>query len=867
MKFIFKTDFVGALCVINTTKIYSVYLVDIMYHIQMIMKRTLKIIVKVFASVFILVLLAWIGIAIYVNLHKKELLTSITNQLNESINGHLKIESMEPSLIKGFPAISVSLSNVLLRDSLYPVHHHNLLQAKKVVITVNAFSILKGAPRIRDIHFEDGAVYLFTDSLGYSNSNIFVTKAVRDSSGKMPQPRLNHFFFDNIQFVFEDKSNKKKFDVDVKHLEGRFDYFEKGWKAYVNMNLLVRGMDFYNPNGPFLNNKNVRGIVKAQYNSEKLLLTIPQNKVNIEGNDITIGAQVFLANKPVIFKMEISAKKIPFQAARSLLSTHIQEKIALVNLTKPLDVQVSILGKDQKRNEPVVYARWQVKDNVLEGQGTKIINCSFTGYFLNRVHPQLAVNDLNSVIAVSDFSGNWSDIDFEADSIRIRNLISPVLSGRFRSSFNLEKLNPIMNNNSFHFGKGLVNLNLKFKGGIKNNDTTQPFIVGTASISKADITYLPRQLLFTNANADLIFTGNDLALNNVKVQQGTNAIDMNGRVQNLLNFFYTAPDKILLDWNVRSKEIDLSAYKRFLTTRATTTVVKASSALSQSKSISRLSAQLDAVLEQSSVQLSMDVKAIKYQKFTANNIVAALRLHQDGIVLQKVNLQHAGGTIALNGRLMQKGAINDFEIDALVAHVRVNDFFQAFGNFGQNTITHQNIKGNFSLKTQLTGSVRDNGTMIPNSINGSADYELNNSALLNFAPIKNVGRYAFPRRDFSNIGVSNLKGKLDMKGELIKIYPIKISSDVINADVEGVYSFGKGTDINVDIPLRNPKKDELIQDAEEKAEKRNNGIVLHLNAADDDEGNMKIRLVGKAIPKVKGQKTENKRKRRNLLGF
>jgi hypothetical protein len=57
-------------------------------------------------------LLAWIGLAAYVYTHKKEILSSITTQLNENLNGKLTINRMEPSLIRGFPGISVALEDV-----------------------------------------------------------------------------------------------------------------------------------------------------------------------------------------------------------------------------------------------------------------------------------------------------------------------------------------------------------------------------------------------------------------------------------------------------------------------------------------------------------------------------------------------------------------------------------------------------------------------------------------------------------------------------------------------------------------------------------------------------------------------------------
>ena len=53
---------------------------------------------------------------------------------------------------------------------------------------------------------------------------------------------------------------------------------------------------------------------------------------------------------------------------------------------------------------------------------------------------------------------------------------------------------------------------------------------------------------------------------------------------------------------------------------------------------------------------------------------------------------------------------------------------------------------------------------------------------------------------------------------------MQISSSVLNADVAGVYSFKKETDITFDVPLRDPKKDTTITDAAELAKKRYKGI-------------------------------------------
>lgn len=67
-----------------------------------------------------------------------------------------------------------------------------------------------------------------------------------------------------------------------------------------------------------------------------------------------------------------------------------------------------------------------------------------------------------------------------------------------------------------------------------------------------------------------------------------------------------------------------------------------------------------------------------------------------------------------------------------------------------------------------------------------------------------------------------------------------INSSILNMNVAGIYSFVKGTNIALDVPLRNPKNDENITDKQEIKERRMRGIVLHILASDGNDGKIKF---------------------------
>jgi len=68
---------------------------------------------------------------------------------------------------------------------------------------------------------------------------------------------------------------------------------------------------------------------------------------------------------------------------------------------------------------------------------------------------------------------------------------------------------------------------------------------------------------------------------------------------------------------------------------------------------------------------------------------------------------------------------------------------------------------------------------------------------------------------------------------------MQINSSVLNLNVKGIYGVTSGTNIAMDIPLRNPKGDENL-DRQQKRAARMRGIVLHLRATDEN-GELKVR--------------------------
>ena len=252
-----------------------------------------------------------------------------------------------------------------------------------------------------------------------------------------------------------------------------------------------------------------------------------------------------------------------------------------------------------------------------------------------------------------------------------------------------------------------------------------------------------------------------------------------------------------------------------------------------------VSKQLSNVLEVSQMDLRLKVDKAIYQHFAATNLEADIALRGLGIYFNRVSVNHAGGRVLVKGNLIQNAAYNSFKLNSTISHVNVKDFFYSFDNFGQKTITNKNLKGQLSALTNISGKLSHSGKILPKSIYGNVVFNLKDAALVEFAPIADVAQFAFPGRNLSNIELKNLDGTFLLDGGKIEIKPMQINSSVININLKGVYGYTSGTNIRMDIPLRNPKKDKDLSKGEKK-ENRMRGIVLHLKAVDEG-GKVKVK--------------------------
>ena len=802
------------------------------------MSRWLKISLKVLAAFIILIILVWLGAAYYINHNNKKILATILTQLNSNVNGKIEVGSMETTLLKGFPGVSVSLKKVLLRDSLWAQHKHDLLNAADIDVSLNIFSLIGGSININKIGINNAGIYVYTDSTGYSNTSMFKSKTPNAPKDPKEQKefQIKRVDFNNVNLIVDNQRRFKLFHFLVDELKGKIDYPDSGWNGNIKLKTTIKNFAFNTKKGSFLKDKTLNGTLIAHYNNETKAVTIDQERLDIGGDEFYIGAKIDLAKDESAFAISVRADKILYKNIALILSPNISSKLLKFAIDEPIAVVGSIVDDGNKDGtDPKIDVRMTVKNNIVTIPSGQLTNCNFTGTFTNKDTVSKAIGDENSAIRFYALTGDYYNAPLKVDTFSITNLARPLAAGLVTSQFSLEKLNSSLGGETYSFKNGTADLRLYCKADIDNFRFTKPVLSGNVVIKNADITYLPRNMKLVNSSLTLNFNQKDLNITNSRFQLGKSILNMNCSIENFLNFYYTDPEKILVDLKLSSPQLNLSEFMFFLGPRK---AVKKKP--KTNNSIKEVSDQLSAVLEASKIQIQLNVNKAIYEKFIAKNLNANISLLGDGIYFNKINVSHAGGNVNLTGNIKQTGSINKFAIKSSINGVNVGEFFHAFDNFGQTSITNKNLRGYLSAKVDASGSMTEKGTMVKRSMYGQVIFNLSKAALVGFEPIEKVGKFAFPNRNLSNIEIPKLDGTLTLNGDKINISPMQVNSSVLNFDVKGIYGLNNGTNIEVDIPLRNPKKNEGITDKEELKLARMKGIVLHLRAI-EEEGKLKVR--------------------------
>ena len=793
------------------------------------MKRSLKRLLKIAAWLVGIFLVIWMLVWVYVLANKKSLIDKVTTELNTKIRGEIVIGDFEPSLISTFPHVALRLTNFAVRDSMWKVHHHDLLKAEHAFVRLGLFSLFTGNVAIKKLSIEKGSVYVFSDTTGYTNTYMFEShdSTAKPGNRKFSPPDIE---LNDMRLTLDLKTKSKLYDFDVHRFNCGVTEKKDKWELDVKTDLFVHNLAFNTDSGSFAREKPLEGNFAVDFYPANKKLTFSEARLKIDNQPFVFSGMFDLSDAPPLYYLTIKTDKLDYKQATQLVSQNLGRKLARFNVEKPVDVQVEIDGRERPNKIPWIKLDVQVKNNTVSTPTLTITDASFQAHFDNKLDPKKRPVNNNSGFTFSQFSGTWQNIPVQSKSIALIDLDFPVVTCDIRSTVDLKELNNVLGSNAVEFTRGSSEVNVTYHGPVMPGDTTSVSIHGTIGLKDADINYIPRNLAFTNSSGNIQFEDKNVYIKELRTTAANSSLLMNGSLKNFMSMIDKSPEKMNLDWNISSSRLNLGDFISYLGKRSSRTKPK--------KNISALIRQIDRMLEDCTVDLQLNADRLIYKKFDASRVAANLQITNNLIALRKVSVQHAGGTLSLNGTLAEKPAGNLLTLTTNMSNVNVPVILKAFDNFGQDGITDKNIKGRLDADVQVTGLITPKAGLADNSLKGVVNFNVKDGELIDFEPIEKISAAALNSKGVSSVRFADLKNKLDINGSEIKLNRMEIRSSVFTMFVEGLYDLKKGTDMSIQVPLNNLTKSDFT--LKNKGVKSRTGVSVWLRAKTGENGRAKI---------------------------
>jgi hypothetical protein len=603
----------------------------------------------------------------------------------------------------------------------------------------------------------------------------------------------------------------------------------------LNLDCQVQAMTFNAEKGPFLENKSVQGAFRVLYNKKSQELNFDKISLAVDQQPFVFTGKFFFAKEGTPFLLSWDTKNLSFRKAASFLSANLQKTLESYDIEDPIaSLTGSMDNSETQYATPLIHLWLKVENRNIKSPFVAIGHASFTATFNNEANRFRGHEDSNTVIRFSAFQGNWENLNFQADSIVLNNLIHPKIKTHVVSDFKLAAVNSLLKENELAFTGGTGKINLTYNGSLDKHYDSSRLLSGNITLKDADLHYAPRNLRFAPVSGVIRFTGQDMIIENLELHSGSSDLTMNGKLKSIFYFINQRNDKYSLDWNITSNHLNLDDFSSFLKPQAKPVEAekkKSDPDMTVSDFVSQLTT--------SNYNISLKAHQVIYKKFDVDNLQASIILKENLVQFKNVSLKHGDGSMLLSGFMQNDTSSNAFALETKMSNINVSHLFYVFDNFGLHSLTDKNISGSLSAHINMEGHLTPAAQLIKDGFTSSIQFNLKNGQLLNFPPLIQINKKYLKKRNLSDVRFADLHDSIEVRGDNITVNRMEIHSSVLTLFVNGMYNTKTGPDMSIQVPLSNLKanKDSVLVN---KGIHRSPGISVRLRVRRGTDGKLDV---------------------------
>lgn len=771
---------------------------------------------------------------------------------DRQINGTLTVGSYGVSLQRDpegswVPGLFINLRDVHLRDATYPSHRVELLGAREMNVKVGFWGAFGPDFRLYHIALADATVDALIAPNGQTNFGLAKPQPGRtklQGKGDLPTDFLEYLHLTrlhNVRVRFRDFRKQKWFAATFRDARIELTDDARGHAIRLDGPVFFKGLTFNAEQGPYLGNRWTTLHLRTHFSEKERRLTVHPSVLATETDRVQIAGRFdFPKDSVPRLALRFQARNLPLRRGLDLVTPHLKRtmgKFDAFPLVKTLDVRLN--GAAGPGAPPAVDVAFDLDTFRLQTKLGWVTGLRTQGTFTNHFDPQKPNQDANSRVTFRNIQGKWEDLVPVSGAFWVHDLLRPVGDLTIHAYSPLPAFNDVISSPSYDFEGGSATADVHFHGDMTDvyNPRTGRLLgklKGTVRVEGGVFHYLPRRVRLSEIGGTVHFNETDAWINDFQATANGSPLHVNGMLRQVGPFLLTSRRKVYADAQIFSNDFEIN-----------TSRYQGAVARPRRRNRHQLAQTIDRVVDQIEARLRLNLKKFKYEDFLASNLRGHLVMNSAQLKINHLGMGVFGGTLDVRGRV---DYLDEFPSTlrawCSIQNAEVGGVFRAFDNFDQTTLTDQNLRGRWSSEGTFVTDLDRDYRLLHRTMRGDLRIKLTNGALIGFAPIKRIQKFAFKRRNFDHIRFATIENRFRMRGQDIQIDQMEIESSVITLFIKGLYSFQDRTNLRIQVPLLNLRRRDSTYRLTRHDPDKLPSVFL---TAVDEGGKMRIKL-GKRDP-------------------
>lgn len=698
------------------------------------MKRTLKILATfIIAVVILLMALPYF--------FKDKIEVLVKEEGNKMLNAQFDFSSLDISLIRNFPSVSVTLEDFYLKG-VGQFENDTLVSAGEITAAVNIMSFFgNDGYEISKVLLDDVSVKAIV--LPDSAVNWDVMKKTDDaeitvedtvSSGATPSSiaiKLNKFKLDNFNLIYDDRLSgiyARIADMDAT-CSGDFGSAQTA----INLNTEIEALTCRMGGVPFLNKAEIEADINVNADLENNKITFDKNSIRLNAIEAAINGWVVVADEGMNMDISLNSNSIGFKEILSLIPAIYTKDFD--GLKTDGSATVTASAKGWLKGDSIVPqfdVLFDVKNAMFRYPSLPagVENINITAKVNNPGGPidgtHVAVNPLSFVMAGNPFSviaaisNPVSDLAFDVSAKGKLDL------GKIKDIYPLENMQL----------NGLVTADMAVKGRMSYIEKEKyDKINANGTISLNDMLVQMKDIPDVNImNSLLTFTPQYLQLSETEVTLGNNDIVLDSRFENYMGYILKGTT-LKGSLNVKSNKFNLND---FMSSDSVSDSPVESNSEEQSDTVVADTVAGGIIKVPDNIDFNMQAvfKEVLFDNMKFNNLQGTLLVKDSKVDMKNLSMNTMGGEVVVNGCYSTPSdAAPEFDAGFKLSKIV---FSQAYDDLNVVRVLapiFSGLTGDFSGHVNIDTKLDNNMKPIVSTLNGSGslstkDLSLNNVQII-----------------------------------------------------------------------------------------------------------------------------------------